>query len=155
MQPPCQRCTASSRKVPPGARTRCPLFRRLCAHLEMDHRLRICSESMDTAANRPDCELCRNDGGYLIWCDERCRGGVAAPRIAGATLVGERRAMPTPVNIAPTSITADQQSRMLEVGFDDGALFRIPFELMRVYSPSAEVQGHGPGQEVLQTGKRG
>ncbi len=43
---------------------------------------------------------------------------------------------------------------MLEVGFDDGALFRIPFELMRVYSPSAEVQGHGPGQETLQTGKR-
>ncbi len=43
---------------------------------------------------------------------------------------------------------------MLEVGFDDGSLFRIPFELMRVFSPSAEVQGHGPGQEVLQTGKR-
>jgi DUF971 family protein len=43
---------------------------------------------------------------------------------------------------------------MLEVGFEDGSNFRIPFELMRVYSPSAEVQGHGPGQEVLQTGKR-
>ena len=43
---------------------------------------------------------------------------------------------------------------MLEVGFSDGAAFRIPYELMRVYSPSAEVQGHGPGQEVLQTGKR-
>ncbi len=43
---------------------------------------------------------------------------------------------------------------MLEVGFDDGKNFKIPFELMRVYSPSAEVQGHGPGQEVLQTGKR-
>ena len=54
----------------------------------------------------------------------------------------------------PTAITVHQQSRVLEVGFDDGALFRIPFELMRVYSPSAEVQGHGPGQEVLQTGKR-
>ncbi len=48
-----------------------------------------------------------------------------------------------------------QQSRVLEIAFDDGASFRIPFELMRVYSPSAEVQGHGPGQEVLQTGKRG
>lgn len=46
------------------------------------------------------------------------------------------------------------QSRVLEVAFSDGARFRIPFELMRVYSPSAEVQGHGPGQEVLQTGKR-
>ncbi len=54
----------------------------------------------------------------------------------------------------PTLLTAHQQSRVLEVGFADGAQFRIPFELMRVYSPSAEVQGHGPGQEVLQTGKR-
>lgn len=54
----------------------------------------------------------------------------------------------------PTSITVHQQSRVLEVGFSDGELFRIPFELMRIYSPSAEVQGHGPGQEVLQTGKR-
>ena len=54
----------------------------------------------------------------------------------------------------PTSITVHQQSRTLEVAFSDGTDFRIPFELMRVYSPSAEVQGHGPGQEVLQTGKR-
>lgn len=54
----------------------------------------------------------------------------------------------------PTTITVHQESRVLEIGFDDGNLFRIPFELMRVYSPSAEVQGHGPGQEVLQTGKR-
>jgi DUF971 family protein len=55
---------------------------------------------------------------------------------------------------SPQSITLHQQSRILEVGFSDGQEFRIPFELMRVYSPSAEVQGHGPGQEVLQTGKR-
>ena len=54
----------------------------------------------------------------------------------------------------PTEITVHQQSRVLEVAFSDGARFRIPFELMRVYSPSAEVKGHGPGQEVLQTGKR-
>ncbi|MEO7152134.1 MAG: DUF971 domain-containing protein [Burkholderiaceae bacterium] len=54
----------------------------------------------------------------------------------------------------PTAITVHEQSRVLEVAFDDGSDFRIPFELMRVYSPSAEVQGHGPGQEVLQTGKR-
>jgi DUF971 family protein len=54
----------------------------------------------------------------------------------------------------PAAVTVHQQSRVLEVGFDDGKTFRIPFELMRVYSPSAEVQGHGPGQEVLQTGKR-
>jgi DUF971 family protein len=54
----------------------------------------------------------------------------------------------------PTSMTVHQTSRVFEVGFDDGVVFRLPFELMRVYSPSAEVQGHGPGQEVLQTGKR-
>lgn len=54
----------------------------------------------------------------------------------------------------PQSITVHHQSRVLEVSFSDGAEFRIPFELMRVYSPSAEVRGHGPGQEVLQTGKR-
>jgi DUF971 family protein len=59
--------------------------------------------------------------------------------------------MPAP---QPTSITVHQQSRVLEVGFADGQQFRIPFELMRVYSPSAEVKGHGPGQETLQTGKR-
>ena len=54
----------------------------------------------------------------------------------------------------PTDLTVHQASRVLEVGFSNGRTFRIPFELMRVYSPSAEVQGHGPGQEVLQTGKR-
>lgn len=55
---------------------------------------------------------------------------------------------------APTDITVHSQSRVLEIAFSDGAQFRIPFELMRVYSPSAEVAGHGPGQETLQTGKR-
>jgi DUF971 family protein len=60
----------------------------------------------------------------------------------------------TPDTPQPTGITVHQQSRVLEVGFSDGQSFRIPFELMRIYSPSAEVQGHGPGQEVLQTGKR-
>lgn len=54
----------------------------------------------------------------------------------------------------PQAITVHSQSKVLEVSFSDGATFRIPFELMRVYSPSAEVAGHGPGQEVLQTGKR-
>ncbi|MET0207893.1 MAG: DUF971 domain-containing protein [Burkholderiaceae bacterium] len=54
----------------------------------------------------------------------------------------------------PTDIVVHQQSRVLELAFNDGARFRIPFELMRVCSPSAEVQGHGPGQETLQTGKR-
>src|SRR3982751_1616706 len=55
---------------------------------------------------------------------------------------------------SPTAITVHQQSLALQIAFSDGAEFRIPFELMRVYSPSAEVQGHGPGQEILQTGKR-
>jgi len=54
----------------------------------------------------------------------------------------------------PESLTVHTLSRMLELRWPDGAQFRIPFELLRVYSPSAEVQGHGPGQEVLQTGKR-
>ena len=54
----------------------------------------------------------------------------------------------------PQALTVHGQSRVLEVAFSDGAQFRLPFELLRVYSPSAEVQGHGPGQEVLQTGKR-
>jgi DUF971 family protein len=54
----------------------------------------------------------------------------------------------------PESLTVHESSRVLEIGYSDGKNFRLPFELMRVYSPSAEVQGHGPGQEVLQTGKR-
>lgn len=59
-----------------------------------------------------------------------------------------------PESPTPRALTVHGQSRVLEVSFSDGAEFRIPFELMRIYSPSAEVQGHGPGQEVLQTGKR-
>jgi len=54
----------------------------------------------------------------------------------------------------PEDLTVHSKSRRLEISFSDGARFLIPFELMRVYSPSAEVQGHGPGQETLQTGKR-
>ncbi|MBP6676642.1 MAG: DUF971 domain-containing protein, partial [Vitreoscilla sp.] len=54
----------------------------------------------------------------------------------------------------PTALTLHQASRVLEIGFADGKTFRIPFELLRVCSPSAEVQGHSPGQETLQTGKR-
>ena len=60
----------------------------------------------------------------------------------------------TPDTPAPTALTLHQASRVLEVGFADGSVYRLPFELLRVYSPSAEVQGHGSGQEVLQTGKR-
>ncbi|MFO1418419.1 MAG: DUF971 domain-containing protein [Methylotetracoccus sp.] len=58
--------------------------------------------------------------------------------------------MSTPV---PTEIKLHRQSKILEIGFDDGQHFQLPCELLRVYSPSAEVRGHGPGQEVLVTGK--
>ena len=54
----------------------------------------------------------------------------------------------------PTNLNVRMQSRVVEVSFEDGKAFSLPFELMRVYSPSAEVRGHGPGQETLQTGKR-
>jgi DUF971 family protein len=54
----------------------------------------------------------------------------------------------------PTEIKLHQKSRVLEIAFADGVRFRLPCEFLRVYSPSAEVRGHGPGQEVLQTGKK-
>ena len=54
----------------------------------------------------------------------------------------------------PTEIKLHQKSRMLEISFADGNTFRLPCEFLRVYSPSAEVRGHGPGQEVLQVGKK-
>ena len=56
--------------------------------------------------------------------------------------------------MTPTEIKLHQKSRVFEISFDDGKSFRLPYELLRVYSPSAEVRGHGPGQEVLQAGKR-
>ena len=54
----------------------------------------------------------------------------------------------------PTQIELHQKSRVLEIGFSDGTLFSLPYEFLRVYSPSAEVRGHGPGQETLQVGKK-
>jgi DUF971 family protein len=54
----------------------------------------------------------------------------------------------------PTQIELHQKSRVLEIGFSDGKLFSLPYEFLRVYSPSAEVRGHGPGQETLQIGKK-
>lgn len=54
----------------------------------------------------------------------------------------------------PTEIKLHQKSRMLEIAFSDGQRFELPCEFLRVYSPSAEVRGHGPGQEVLQVGKK-
>jgi DUF971 family protein len=60
----------------------------------------------------------------------------------------------TPETPTPTEIKLHQKSRKLEISFSDGQRFEIPYEMLRVYSPSAEVRGHGPGQEVLQTGKK-
>ena len=54
----------------------------------------------------------------------------------------------------PTEIKLHQTSRVLEIAFSDGRTFKLPYEYLRVYSPSAEVRGHGAGQEVLQVGKR-
>jgi DUF971 family protein len=62
--------------------------------------------------------------------------------------------MAAPSRPVPTEITQHQKSRMLEVSFSDGRRFELPYEFLRVHSPSAEVRGHGPGQEVLQTGKK-
>ncbi len=53
-----------------------------------------------------------------------------------------------------TEIKLRTRSRVLEVAFDDGQRFELPFEYLRVHSPSAEVKGHGPGQEVLVLGKQ-
>jgi DUF971 family protein len=54
----------------------------------------------------------------------------------------------------PTEIKLHQKSRLMELVFSDGRAFRLSYEFLRVHSPSAEVRGHGPGQEILQTGKR-
>lgn len=60
----------------------------------------------------------------------------------------------TPQTPTPTSITVHGKSRVLEIHFSSGERFDLPFEYLRVFSPSAEVRGHGPGQETLQTGKQ-
>ena len=65
------------------------------------------------------------------------------------TMAGLNKSVPQ-----PTEIRLHQKSRLLEIAFADGASFRLPCEFLRVYSPSAEVRGHGPGQEVLQAGKK-
>jgi DUF971 family protein len=66
-------------------------------------------------------------------------------------MAGPKQTSPVPI---PTSLTVHKKSRLLQIAFDDGEEYALPFELLRIYSPSAEVRGHGAGQEVLQTGKR-
>jgi len=56
--------------------------------------------------------------------------------------------------LTPTNVVLHNRSRLLELAFEDGQTFKLPYEYLRVYSPSAEVRGHGPGQETLQVGKR-
>jgi DUF971 family protein len=68
---------------------------------------------------------------------------------SGVIMAGLNKTVPS-----PTEIRLHQKSRILEIIFADGKAFRLPCEFLRVYSPSAEVRGHGPGQEVLQSGKR-
>lgn len=70
-------------------------------------------------------------------------------RPAPVTMAGIAKTTPL-----PTEIKLHQQSRVLEIAFADGRSFSLPCEFLRVYSPSAEVRGHGPGQEVLQAGKK-
>jgi len=69
--------------------------------------------------------------------------------MSGSPISGPKASTPI-----PTEIKLHQASRVLEIAFDDSRTFRLPYEYLRVYSPSAEVRGHGPGQEVLQVGKR-
>jgi len=69
--------------------------------------------------------------------------------MSGAPISSPKAATPI-----PTEIKLHQASRVLEIAFDDKRTFRLSYEYLRVYSPSAEVRGHGPGQEVLQVGKR-
>ena len=64
-------------------------------------------------------------------------------------MAGIERDTPT-----PSEIKLHQKSRLLEIAYENGERYKLDFEYLRVYTPSAEARGHGPGQETLQTGKR-
>ncbi len=66
-------------------------------------------------------------------------------------MTGSKQSPATPL---PTGLTVHSKSKVLEIAFDDGQVFSLPFEMLRVFSPSAEVRGHGQGNEILQVGKR-
>ena len=76
-----------------------------------------------------------------------------APATGPARAPASTGPAPTGTAHVPSSITLHQKSRLLEIAFADGKVFKLPYEFLRVHSPSAEVRGHGPGQEVLQVGK--
>jgi len=85
-------------------------------------------------------------------CDNRLKKRYSsdpAKRSRSVAMAGLNKDVPN-----PTEIKLHQKSRILEISFADGKTFRFPCEFLRVYSPSAEVRGHGPGQEVLQVGKK-
>lgn len=94
-----------------------------------------------TASLQPEPETARASFGYD--CATLCK------RTPDLNMAGLDSKTPN-----PTGITVHRQSKKLDIGFDDGSRFELPFEFLRVLSPSAEVRGHGPGQEVLQLGKR-
>ena len=83
---------------------------------------------------------------YARICRQRQKTNIISVLVAGFR---KPNLMPHPVEIK-----VHQVSRLVEIAFDNGASFKLPFEFLRVYSPSAEVRGHGPGQEVLQAGKK-
>lgn len=89
-----------------------------------------------------------------------CAGGFHRPLRYTALQHSARPVAPTAYNATtmaepiPTQIRLRRTSRLLEVSFSDGSHFELPFEYLRVHSPSAEVKGHGPGQEVLVLGKQ-
>ncbi len=70
------------------------------------------------------------------------------------SLVPTMAGLDHPNAVVPSELKLHKKSRQLEISFDDGVSFHLSYEFLRVFSPSAEVRGHGPGQEVLQTGKR-
>lgn len=74
--------------------------------------------------------------------------------ITGSECAAYKRSKSGIMSAHPTEIKLHQQSRLLEISFDDGVCHQLPYEFLRVYSPSAEVRGHGAGQETLQTGKK-
>jgi DUF971 family protein len=88
----------------------------------------------------------------FIFCDPFCPD-IPILNLIFDNLVTRPMRQETASTALPSSLTVHVKSRLLEVGYEAGKTYRIPFELMRVYSPSAEVMGHGPGQETLQVGK--
>src|ERR1700682_5737771 len=124
-------------------------------------RKRMRSSATGRMASGSSCTVtptCRRYSGRLprTWLAEWMSDSPKAPwETMRMPIMGESYNEPMDRNTPrPTEITLHQQSGVLDVAFDDGQRFSLPVEYLRVFSPSAEVRGHGPGQEVLQVGKR-